>query len=267
LAKVPRIINTVTGLGYVFIEDFSWLKRLVEREYRLALACAHFTFFQNREDLALFLSHKLIKSTKAGLLPGSGVDLDYFSPLAAPEESLLPRPFTFILIARLLKEKGIYEFVEAARRIKRIFPETQFQLLGKRDERNPTVIPLKDIAAWQSEGLISWLGETHDVRPFLSRADVVVLPSYREGLPRSLLEAGAMGKPVISTDTPGCRDAVDDRQTGLLVPPKDFFPLSEAMIHLIEDPELGKIMGMAGRKKVEQEFDEKRVIEKILKAY
>ncbi len=267
LAGVPRIINTITGLGYVFIEDFSWLRRLVEQQYRLALACAHFTFFQNQDDLGLFLKRKLIKREKTGLLPGSGVDITFFTPITGKEDTSSQKPCTFIIISRLLKEKGIYEFVEAARIVKEQFPDTQFQLLGKRDERNPTVIPLKDIELWQSEGLITWLGETGDVRPFLARADVVVLPSYREGLPRSLLEASAMGKPVITTDVVGCRDAVEHEITGLLVPAKNALALAEAMIRIIEDPELKEKMGKFGRKKVEQDFNEKTVIENILTVY
>jgi glycosyltransferase involved in cell wall biosynthesis len=267
LARVPRIINTITGLGYVFIEDLSWLKRLVEQQYRLALACAHFTFFQNPEDLEFFLKRKLIKSEKTGLLAGSGVDIEYFSPPEVRELNFGQKPCTFIIISRLLKEKGVYEFVEAARLVKGQFPETQFQLLGKRDERNPTVIPPQDIEAWRSEGLVTWLGETADVRPFLSRAEVVVLPSYREGLPRSLLEASAMGKPVITTDTVGCRDVVDPQINGLLVPVKDSRALAQAMIWMIEHPELRGKMGEAGRKKVEREFDEQTVIEKILACY
>jgi glycosyltransferase involved in cell wall biosynthesis len=267
LAKVPRIVNTITGLGYVFIEDFSWLKWVVERQYRLALACAHFTFFQNQEDRSLFLKRKLIKLEKTGLLAGSGVDLDFFYPISFAENSQDSAHCRFIVASRLLKEKGIVEFVEAARLVKKEFPGTRFQLLGKRDERNPTVIPLEDIMAWQSEGLISWSGETEDVRPFLARADVIVLPSYREGLPRSLLEAAAMEKPVISTDTPGCRDAVEDQITGLLVSVKDSGALAQAMIRLIKHPGLRETMGKAGRKKVEQEFDEKRVIKKILSVY
>jgi glycosyltransferase involved in cell wall biosynthesis len=267
LAGVPRIINTITGLGYVFIENDRWLKRLVEQQYRLALACAHFTFFQNAEDLELFLKRKLIKAEKTGLLAGSGVDLEFFSPVPVSEINPGQGSCRFILVSRLLREKGVYEFVEAARLVKEQFPETQFQLLGQRDERNPTVIPLKDLETWQSEGTVSWLGETEDVRPFMARADVVVLPSYREGLPRSLLEASAMEKPVISTDTPGCRDAVNREITGFLVPVKDSQSLAQAMIRLIRHPELRVQMGKAGRKKVEEQFDEKMVIEKILTVY
>jgi glycosyltransferase involved in cell wall biosynthesis len=170
-------------------------------------------------------------------------------------------------LARLLREKGVYEFVEAARRVKRDFPGTEFQLLGKRDERNPTVVPQIDLDCWQAERVISWLGEVSDVRPIVSRADVVVLPSYREGTPRSLLEASAMGKPLITTDTVGCREVVEDGVNGLLVPVKDAEALARAMVRLIERPAMRERMGKAGREKVELEFDERIVLEKTLQVY
>jgi glycosyltransferase involved in cell wall biosynthesis len=225
------------------------------------------TFFQNQEDLNLFLKSKLIKEKKARLVEGSGVDLNYFSPPCGESSRDSRSNCTFLVISRLLKEKGIYEFVEAVRAVKDQFPEAQFQLLGKRDERNPTVIPQKDIDLWQSEGLIDWLGETEDVRPFIAKADVVVLPSYREGLSRSLLEAAAMGKPLIATDVVGCREIVEHQVNGLLVPVKESKGLAEAMIWMILHPELREKMGQAGRIKVEQEFDERKVIEKILATY
>jgi glycosyltransferase involved in cell wall biosynthesis len=267
LAGVPRIINTVTGLGYVFIETKSWLRNLVEWQYRLALSSAHFTFFQNGEDRALFIRDHLINPDKAGLLAGSGVDLDFFSPDHNAQNRTAGHPCTFLVVARILKEKGIYEFVEAARLVKKEFPDTRFQLLGRRDERNPTVIPQKDIDHWQEEGLVTWLGEREDVRPHIASADVVVLPSYREGLPKSLLEASAMMKPLIATDVVGCRDAVDNESNGLLVPVKDAQALAKAMIHFIRHPELREKMGKAGRYKVEKEFNEQKVINQILSVY
>jgi glycosyltransferase involved in cell wall biosynthesis len=267
LAGVPRVVNTVTGLGFVFMEeDMAWLRRPVEWQYRLALACAHFTFFQNRDDLKFFLRRRLIKPEKIGLLPGSGVDCRFFAPWATanavPEE-----PLTFLMVARLLREKGIYEFVEAAHRVKRNFPRIQFQLLGKRDERNPTVVSQRDLERWQAEGVLTWLGEVADVRPIVARADVVVLPSYREGTPRSLLEAAAMGKPLITTDAVGCREVVDDGINGLLVPVKDAQALAQAMVRLVEHRAMRERMGKAGREKMEQEFDERIVIEKTLQVY
>lgn len=267
LAKVPRIINTITGLGYVFIEEINWLRHLVQWQYRLALGLAHFTFFQNQDDLNFFLERGLIKPEKAGLLKGSGVDLDFFSPQYFVQEKRPKDSCIFLVVARLIKEKGIYEYVEAARIVKTRFPLIQFQLLGKRDERNPTVIPRKDIDGWRSEGMIDWLGEAEDVRPFLAQSDVVVLPSYREGLPRSLLEALAMRKPIITTDVVGCREVIDHQINGLLVSAKDPTALAQAMIWMISHPKERKEMGKAGREKVIQKYNEQEVIQKIIDTY
>lgn len=267
LARVPRIINTVTGLGYVFIEDdVTWLRYLVKWLYSIALACAHFTFFQNRDDLTYFATHGLVPRQKADLLPGSGVDCSFFTPAFMGFRSP-DAPVTFLLVARLLREKGVEEFVEAARLVKQEFPTSRFQLLGPRDERNPTVVSVHQLDNWQEEGIITWLGETSDVRPIIGQADVVVLPSYREGTPRSLLEAAAMAKPIITTQTVGCREVVDDGVNGLLVPVKDSKALAEAMIRLIQDPALRERMGKAGRAKIEQEFDEQLVIQKVMDSY
>jgi len=166
-----------------------------------------------------------------------------------------------------LREKGVEEFVEASRLVKQEFPESQFQLLGSRDERNPTVVSVRELDRWQKEGTITWLGERPDVRPTIAQANVVVLPSYREGTPRSLLEAAAMAKPIITTQTVGCREVVDEGINGLLVPVKDAKALAEAMIRLIRDPALRERMGKAGRTKIEQEFDERLVIEKVMDIY
>jgi glycosyltransferase involved in cell wall biosynthesis len=267
LAGVPRVVNTVTGLGFVFTEErLVWLRRLVEWQYRLALACAHFTFFQNRDDLQLFRARRLISSEKAELLPGSGVDCQFFAP-AAITEPAPAQPLTFLMVARLLREKGVEEFVEAARQVKRECPETRFQLLGGRDERNPTVVPQTDLDRWQAEEVVTWLGEVPNVRPIVGRADVVVLPSYREGIPRALLEAAAMGKALITTDTVGCRDVVDEGVNGLLVPVRDAEALARAMVRLISNPAMRERMGKAGREKMEREFDERIVVEKTLQVY
>ena len=267
LARVPRIVNTVTGLGYVFIEkDVAWLRRLVQWQYRIALACAHFTFFQNQDDLGIFVSRRLVKACKAGLVPGSGVNCTFFVP-CANTYSPPGKPVSFLMVARMLREKGVYEFVEAARLVKQDFPETQFQLLGRRDERNPTVVPESELERWQAEGVVTWLGEVRDVRPVVAGADVVVLPSYREGTPRSLLEAAAMGKAIIATDAVGCREVVDDGVNGLLVPVKDVKALAKAMICLIENPAMVERMGKAARQKVEQQFDERIVLKRILETY
>jgi glycosyltransferase involved in cell wall biosynthesis len=267
MAKIPKIVNTVTGLGYVFTNEKTvWLRHLVMGLYRISLNCADFTFFQNQDDYGFFLSRGLVKKFGTALLPGSGVDCEHFSPLSGLNP-LKESQLTFLMVSRLLKDKGVYEFVEAARQVKEIHPKARFKLLGRRDVRNPNVVPESDLKSWDNQGLVSWSGEVSDVRPIIAKSDVVVLPSYREGISRALLEAAAMAKPIITTDAVGCREVVDDEINGLLVPVKDAPALAGAMERMINDPEMRKRMGKAGRKKVEREFDEKIVIQKILKIY
>jgi glycosyltransferase involved in cell wall biosynthesis len=168
----------------------------------------------------------------------------------------------------MLKDKGIYEFAEAARTVHRIAPLVRFQLLGGRDERNPNVIPRADLDRLQQAGILEWFGAVEDVRPILAAADVVVLPSYyREGIPRSLLEAAAMGKPIITTDGIGCRETVDHQRTGLLIPAKDVAALVRAMQWMLDHRQQRQDMGKAGRRKVEEQFDEQIVVDRILMEY
>jgi len=264
---VPKIINTITGLGYVFTKDErKWLRSIVHFLYRFALRGTHFTFFQNREDQRYFLSNNLTRGQDTYVLPGSGVDCDRFRP-ASKANRECDNGTTFLMLSRMLKDKGVYEFVDAARMVRQEYRDSEFLLLGRRDERNPSVVAKEELEAWESEGVVKWLGEAEDVRSILAEADVVVLPSYREGLPRSLLEASAMGKPVITTDAVGCRDAVEHGRTGLMVPVKDPASLAEAMKEMIKSPEMRSRMGREGRRKVEREFDERIVLRKILEVY
>jgi len=265
LAKVPRVINTVTGLGSVFVEGSSpALRLLVERLYRIALKGADLTFFQNAEDLEYFLKRKLVSSFKAGLLPGSGVDCHRFAPV---QPSSTREGVVFLMVARLIRDKGVYEFIEAARLVLEVQPRASFQLLGAPDDRNPTSISRDKVEAWIQEGIVTWFGEVEDVRPFIADADVVVLPSYREGVPRSLLEAAAMAKPLIATDVPGCREVVEHGVTGLLVPPRNAKSLANAMGQMILNPAMRLEMGKNARQKVKKEFSEDIVIDRILKVY
>ncbi|MGD8664181.1 MAG: glycosyltransferase family 4 protein [Desulfobacterales bacterium] len=267
LADVPKIINTVTGLGYVFTGNNVTLSRMVVRQmFRAGIKCADFTFFQNSDDRQYLISGSS-RWRKTDVLPGSGVDCERFKPAIQPAVDDNPG-VTFLLVARMLKDKGIYEFVEAAREVRRIAPLVHFQLLGGRDERNPNVIPKADLERWQQAGILEWFGPVEDVRPVLAAADVVVLPSYyREGIPRSLLEAAAMGKPIITADSPGCRETVDHQRTGLLVPTQDVAALVRAMQWMLEHRQQRQDMGKAGRCKIEKEFDEQIVIERILQEY
>lgn len=266
-AGVPKIVNTITGLGYVFTQDEKkWLRSIVHFLYRLALRRTHFTFFQNAEDQRYFLTNNFTQGHDTYVLPGSGVDCSHFRP-ANGSRSASDDGAVFLLLSRLLKDKGVYEFVDAARLVRQAYPNSGFWLLGRRDERNPSVVAEKDLEGWQAEGIVKCLGEVEDVRPTIADADVVVLPSYREGLPRSLLEAAAMEKPVITTDGVGCRDAVEHGRTGLMVPVKDSAALADAMKEMIKHPEMRSRMGREGRRRVKEQFDEKIVLEKILEIY
>ena len=267
LAGVPKIFNTVTGLGYVFTGNNVVPSRILVRQmFRAGIKCADFTFFQNSDDRQ-YLIEESSGWHNTDLLPGSGVDCKRFVPVSIPTVAD-SAAVTFLLVARMLKEKGIYEFAEAARVMRQKPSQTRFQLLGDRDESNPNVIPRRDLDRWQQDGILEWLGAVEDVRPVLAAADVVVLPSYyREGTPRSLLEAAAMGKPIITTDCIGCRETVDHQRTGLLVPAKDVAALIRAMQWMLEHRQQRQNMGKAGRHKVEKQFDEQMVIDRILKEY
>ena len=258
------VINNIAGLGFVFVYD-NWLCRFVRCLYRMALSRSCKVFFQNAEDLQLFVSDGLVKSNVAALVPGSGIDLQHFVPVALPSNIY---PIRFLLIARLLWQKGIGEFVEAARFLRRRGVVADFFLMGFVDDNNPASVPRAQIDDWMSEGVISYLGTSDDVRLEISRVDCVVLPSYyREGTPRSLLEAAAMARPIVTTDSVGCRDVVDDGINGYLCRPKDAADLAEKMAQIVSlSPEEREEMGLRGRAKVERQFDEKIVVHRYLEA-
>jgi glycosyltransferase involved in cell wall biosynthesis len=254
--QIP-VINTITGLGTAFLSE-SWLMRIVETLYRHSQRWPTRIFFQNPDDFKLFLSRKLVVEEKSACLPGSGVDLKHFMPAEYPTPSY---PVKFLLIARLLRDKGIVEFVDAARHIRKSHPHTRFQLLGPLGAANRTALADGEVASWIEEGIVEYLGETDDVQPFLQVAHCVVLPSYREGTPRALLEAAAVGRPLIATDVPGCREVVDAGVNGLLCDVKNASSLAAAMRQFLDMPlEKQLEMGVAGRLKMEKEFDEKLVI-------
>lgn len=259
LCGVP-VVNNLSGLGTAFIRD-GWLTRLVKGLYRVSLAGSAVVFFQNPDDLDLFVEAGIARADQARLLPGSGVDLDRFGPLPLypREESEGP---VFLLVARLLRDKGVGEYVEAARQIRARAPGARFRLLGSVDAANRTAVPLKTVEAWTSEGVVDYLGATEDVRPHIAEADCVVLPSYREGTPRSLLEAAAMGRPLIATDVPGCREVVEDGVNGFLCEARSAGSLARAIERFMGlGHDQRQAMGTAGRDKVERAFDERIVIE------
>lgn len=260
---LPTVPN-VSGLGRVFIRR-SPLTWVVTQLYRLTFGRATRVFFQNQDDLDLFVGMGLVGAGKAERLPGSGVDLARFA--SAGQGGAAGRGnFAFLLVARLLWDKGVGEYVEAARKVRRQYPAAEFRLLGFLDVQNPSAIPRAQVAAWVAEGVVNYLGSTDDVLPYLHAADCVVLPSsYREGVPRTLLEAAAMAKPLITTDAPGCRDTVDDGVTGFLCRLRDADDLASKMLRMIEmDRDDFVSMGRRGREKMVREFDERVVIDRYL---
>lgn len=269
---LPTVPN-VSGLGRVFIRR-SPLTWLVKQLYRFTFGRAARVFFQNRADLELFVRLGLVSAGKAERIPGSGVDLSRFVPVqqaAVPPSRARERGlaggerWVFLLVARLLWDKGVGEYVEAARKVRQTYPAIEFRLLGFLDVQNPSAIQRAQVEAWVAEGVVRYLGSSDDVLPHLREADCVVLPSYREGCPRTLLEAAAMAKPLITTDAPGCRDTVDNGVTGFLCRLRDADDLADKMLRMIEmDRDDFEAMGRRGREKMVREFDERIVIKRYL---
>ncbi len=258
--RIPSIAN-ISGLGTVFIRRGPLLA-LVSRLYRFALHRAAVVFFQNEDDRTLFVERRLVQPDKARLLPGSGVDLRHFAPVPVPES-----PVTFLFIGRILGDKGVRELAEVASSLRRQNLEARVQLLGRVDEGNRTSITGIELEQWVRDGRIEYLGETDDVRPFIEKATAIVLPSYREGLPRSLLEGGAMGRPLIATDVPGCREVIDDGVNGFLCAARDSASLEQSMKRFLElSHDERSAMGRASRRKVETKFSEDVVIDAYLEA-
>jgi glycosyltransferase involved in cell wall biosynthesis len=257
------VVNNIAGLGTAFIRD-TWLTRLVRLLYKTALSRSRHVFFQNNEDCQMFIERGLVAGYKTSRLPGSGIDLSVFRYV--PMQPLENRSFCFLLVARLLWDKGVGEYVEAARMVRRKYPTTKFQLLGFLDVKNSTAVSSIQMNDWVEEGVVEYLGVSDDVQLFLIAADCVVLPSYREGVPRSLLEAAAIGRPIVTTDVTGCRDAVNEGVNGLLCQVRDATDLAEKMLRVMKmTPNERVLMGNAGREKMEREFDEKIVIDHYLR--
>lgn len=258
-----KVINNVSGLGTVFIRRGP-LTALVTLLYRFSFRTSSTIFFQNRDDMGLFIDNGIAQEGQVELLPGSGVNLAHFQPRGRARD---PGPFRFLLVARLLWDKGVAEFIEAARLVRRSHPEACFQLLGALGPNNRTAVPSSFLERWRAENVIDYLGEADDVRKAMEQADCIVLPSYREGLPRVLLEGSAMGKPLIATDVPGCRDVVVDGETGYLCEGRSPDSLAAAMRKMLECTAAERReMGNRGRRKVEQEFCETLVVAKYFDA-
>lgn len=259
LARVPLRVAMIEGLGYVFTSSGGReplqrkvLRSLVGRLYSFALRRVHKVIFLNDDDIREFISAGFVQKSKVIKLGGIGVELRDW-PFVPP----VIQPLTFLLAARLLREKGIVEYAEAARIIKKHRADVRFVLLGALDP-NPGSLALAEVQAWVAQGLLEWPGHV-DVKPWLARTSVYVLPSYREGVPRSTQEAMAMGRAVITTNAPGCRETVDDGVNGLLVPVRDVPALVAAMLRFIQDPQLITSMGLESRRLAEERFDSAKI--------
>jgi glycosyltransferase involved in cell wall biosynthesis len=255
------VVATISGLGTTFLSSLP-LQLLVSRLYRRALRSSARVFFHNHEDRDLFVDRNIVRRDIAEVVPGSGVDLGRFSPrqFRSPNDQI-----TFLFVGRILKDKGALEFAEAAA-IVRETNAARFQMLGSLGN-HPKALAPGILEPFVRDGIIEPLGSATDVRPFIANADCIVLPSYREGLPRTILEASAMAKPVIASNVPGCRQAVDDQVTGFLCEPRSARSLALAMTKIIGmSADERRMMGLRGRKKAEAEFSEDRVVAAYLGA-
>lgn len=257
--KVPHLVSVVSGLGYAATRPGikgRILRYMLFRLYRFSLRHpSQKVIFHNRDDRDLFVSKHIVKPADTEVVPGSGVAMEYFSPQAEPPG--IPK---VLFPSRVLRDKGAVEFVGAAASLRAAGVQAQFLVAGGTDPGNPSALSEAQIRRWTAEGIIEWLGHTRDMRALYAQVHIVCLPSYREGLPKALIEAAACGRPVVTTDVPGCREVLIDGETGLLVPARDTAALVAALKRLIEDPGLRLRMGNAGRRYVATRFSTAQVI-------
>lgn len=260
-AKVPNINGMVTGGGYTFTAKTTKAKMLgliVRTLYRFAFRVTDHVIFQNPDDLKEFCDRGLVKAKKCNVVNGSGVNMDKFEPADFPEQP------TFFMLSRLLKSKGVAEYLEAARKVKRQYPNSRFCLLGKYEVSMQDAMDRETVEACIQDGIIERFEETSDVRPYYAQCSAYVLPSYREGTPRTVLEAMAMGRPVITTDTNGCRETVKDGYNGYLIPVKDAGALAEAMVRFLKNPFYFKTMGQNSMNYCREKFEVNSVNKEML---
>ncbi|RWX43906.1 Glycosyltransferase involved in cell wall bisynthesis [Candidatus Electrothrix aarhusensis] len=266
-AGVKNRIHAVTGLGHVFISQSMRariLRPLVKGLLRQALrGKGSHLILQNPDDRSLFLKHKLTEAKRIHLIRGSGVDIEHFAPVQRERKG----KFRVLLAARLLWEKGIREYAEAAELLTHRSDELEFLLAGVADPGNPSAVPKQDMMRWQKSGLLTVLGHVENMQQLMTEVDLMVLPSWREGTPRGLLEAASMALPIITTDAPGCREIVENERNGFLVPVGDTVALAEKIEYLLDHPETCLRFGTAGRKKVCKEFDQEIVFRQTWEVY
>ncbi len=253
-----RSILTITGLGTAFINK-TFVTYLVKLAYRVVLKSSSWVFFQNDTDRTFFLKKGLAKEGNSSQVSGSGVSLDEFAFQPARQRSE-GEGFIFLMLARVLGDKGVYEYISSVPLVREKFSEVRFQLAGQISADNATAVSRKQVAAWESELGLEYLGFLEDVERVIAGADCIFLPSYREGLPRSLLEAGAVGRPVIATDVPGCNSVVEAGITGMLCMPRSPIDLGKKMVSMIAMPQENRAaMGRAARHRIERKFSDKKV--------
>ena len=266
IAGIPAVVNALAGLGFIFVAQgckTSILRRLVIFAYRSAFSAKNtIGIFQNPEDLKLFVDGGVVKSEKAVLIRGSGVDTSHFIHL--PEPAGIP---IIVLASRMLWDKGVGEFVDATRILNKDGIKCRMILVGNPDPENPASIPEKTLRLWHFEGIVEWWGHREDIPEVFAKSNIVVLPSYREGLPKVLLESASCGRAIVATDVPGCKEIVCHNENGLLVPPHSSKALAAALKVLIKDPELRAKMGARGREIVEAEFSEEMVVKQMMEVY
>lgn len=257
-------VSVITGLGYSFSQR-SWLFLIVKILYKIALIFPKRIFFLNEDDRNLFVKNKLVCLNKVLILPSEGINTSFYAPVKSLKKK--EDPFIFLFAGRFLWDKGVGKLVEAFKLVKEVFPRTELWLLGMIDRGNPQGISENAIRAWEKSSIIKYLGETNDVRPFIAQSNVAVYPSYyQEGIPRFLLEAMSMEKPIITTDSVGCREVVEDRKNGIKVEPRNVDSLAEAMKNMIELSEQERFeMGRYGRQKAIHEFAEEKVVDIYLR--
>lgn len=267
LARVPAVVSSVSGLGYLFIRGgvrARWMRGLVNSLYWLAFGHPNQrVVFQNPDDFKMFVEAGIISKQDGILISGSGVDLNLFVAAAEPQD----KEVRIVLVSRMLRDKGVIEFVDAIRILHAQNLPVEGVLVGDSDIGNPASIDDKTLASWHKSGVITWLGQRDDIADIMQQAHVVCLPSYREGLPKVLIEAAACGRPIITTDVPGCRETVEQGVNGLLVTVKNVDELAAAMSVLVKDASLRKRMGQESRDKAEKEFGIEQVVAKTLSIY
>lgn len=250
--------EVVTGLGYSFLNK-GLVQRVVRWLYRMVLNGPGEVWLMNRDDQVFFVEQKILSKARARVINGEGVNLSFFSPMESGE--MTNEPFRFLFVGRVLWDKGIAEYIDAAREIKHRCPDVEFQILGPLGVSNPASVPQERVDDWVREGIVTYLGEVEDVRPYMRQASCIVLPSYREGLSRVLMEAAAMAKPMVATNVPGCRDVVSDGKNGFLCEPRQVSSLVACLMQMLSvGEEQRSQMGRFSRNLAMQQFDEQRII-------